>query len=70
MTGRARSQPAILENAERSPPRGFGELALMSTTPVLPLYLSFGFRPIEDVDIPLPDGLSVAGVAMRKPIDT
>jgi len=61
----------ILEECESAARReGFGELALMSTTPGLPLYLSFGFRPIEDVDIPLPDGLSVAGVAIRKPIDT
>lgn len=40
-----------------------------SALPHLPLYLSFGFQPLEDVGIPLPDGLSVAGVAMDKRIE-
>ena len=48
---------------------GFSELALMSTLPGLPLYLSFGFETVEEVDIPLPDGLTVAGALMRRPID-
>ena len=48
---------------------GFRELALMSTMPGLPLYLAYGFERHEDVDIPLPDGLTVAGAAMSKPID-
>ena len=41
----------------------------MSTLPGLPLYLAYGFERHEDVDIQLPDGLTVAGVAMSKPID-
>lgn len=61
----------ILEACEDAARReGFRELALMSTMPGLPLYLSFGFQPLENVDIPLPDGLSVAGVAMEKRIET
>ena len=48
---------------------GFRELVLMSTLPGLPLYLVYGFERHEDVDIQLPDGLTVAGVAMSKPID-
>jgi GNAT superfamily N-acetyltransferase len=48
---------------------GFRELALMSTLPRIPLYLAYGFNRHEDVDIQLPDGLTVAGVAMSKPID-
>lgn len=60
----------ILQECEDAARReGFGELALMSTMPGLPLYLSFGFQPLEDVDIPLPDGLAVAGVAMDKRIE-
>jgi GNAT superfamily N-acetyltransferase len=54
------------ESAARS--EGFSELALMSTLPGLPLYLAYGFEKLEDVDIPLPDGLTVAGAAMRKSI--
>jgi GNAT superfamily N-acetyltransferase len=48
--------------------KGFRELALMSTLPGLPLYLAYGFERHEDVDIELPDSLTVAGVAMSKPI--
>jgi GNAT superfamily N-acetyltransferase len=55
------------ESAARQ--EGFRELVLMSTLPGLPLYLAYGFERREDVDIPLPDGLTVAGVAMSKPID-
>jgi GNAT superfamily N-acetyltransferase len=48
---------------------GFRDLALMSTLPGLPLYLAYGFDRHEDVDIQLPDGFTVAGVAMSKPVD-
>jgi GNAT superfamily N-acetyltransferase len=48
---------------------GFRELVLMSTLPGLPLYLAYGFERHEDVDIQLPDGLTVAGATMSKPID-
>ncbi len=60
----------ILEECESAARReGFRELALMSTLPGLPLYLSYGFEKLEDVDIPLPDGLAVAGATMTKPIE-
>lgn len=59
----------ILERCEADArDEGFTELALMSTLPGMPLYDSFGFEMIEDVDIPLPDGLRVAGASMRKPL--
>ncbi|MGH3137102.1 MAG: GNAT family N-acetyltransferase [Gaiellaceae bacterium] len=60
----------ILEECEAAARReGFRQLALMSTMPGLPLYLAYGFQPLEEVDIPLPDGLTIAGVTMDKPID-
>jgi GNAT superfamily N-acetyltransferase len=60
----------ILEECEAAARReGFRELALMSTLPGLPLYLSYGFVKHEDVDIPLPDGLAVPGATMTKPIE-
>ena len=60
----------ILEECESAARReGFHELVLMSTMPGLPLYLSYGFERHEDVDVPLPDGLAVAGTTMSKPID-
>ena len=60
----------ILEECEAAAAaEGFGELALMSTLPGLPLYLSYSFVKLEDVDIPLPDGLTVPGAIMRKAIE-
>jgi GNAT superfamily N-acetyltransferase len=59
----------ILDECEAAAQReGFQRLALMSTMPGVPLYLAYGFQPLEDVDIPLPDGLTIAGVTMDKPI--
>jgi hypothetical protein len=40
----------------------------MATLPGLPLYLAYGFQPLEEVDITLPDGVTLAGVSMEKPI--
>jgi GNAT superfamily N-acetyltransferase len=55
------------EDAARA--EGFRTLALMSTLPGKPLYERFGFRIIQDaVDIPLPNGLTIGGAAMEKPI--
>ena len=44
---------------------GFSRLALMATLPGLPLYEHYGFRVVERVDIPLPDGIAIAGAAME-----
>jgi GNAT superfamily N-acetyltransferase len=60
----------ILEECEAAARgEGFRRLALMSTLPGVPLYLAYGFEPLEEVEIRLPDGVVVAGVAMEKPID-
>jgi GNAT superfamily N-acetyltransferase len=60
----------ILEECEAAARReGFRGLALMSTLPGVPLYLAYGFRPLEDVEIVLPDGVTIAGVSMEKLID-
>jgi GNAT superfamily N-acetyltransferase len=48
---------------------GFRRLALMATLPGLPLYERFGFRLIERVEIPLPDGVSIGGASMDRPIE-
>jgi GNAT superfamily N-acetyltransferase len=47
---------------------GFSSLALMATLPGVPLYERFGFRLREHVRIPFPDGTSVGGALMDKPI--
>jgi len=56
----------ILERCESARAEGFRALALMSTLPGLPLYLSSGFEKLDDVEISLPDGLAVAGATMHR----
>lgn len=40
----------------------------MATLPGLALYERYGFRVLELVDIPLPDGLTIPGARMEMPI--
>jgi GNAT superfamily N-acetyltransferase len=47
---------------------GFRELILMATLPGIPLYASFGFVQLEQVQIPMPDGLSLAGALMTRQV--
>lgn len=47
---------------------GFQTLALMSTLPGQPLYERFGFQVLERVDIPMPNGMTIGGARMEKPI--
>ena len=41
----------------------------MSTLPGLPLYLAYGFRSLEEVEITLPDGVALPCVSMAKLIE-
>jgi GNAT superfamily N-acetyltransferase len=47
---------------------GFRQLALTATLAGLPLYLSCGFEPIEELEITLSDGVRMGGVSMEKPV--
>jgi GNAT superfamily N-acetyltransferase len=47
---------------------GFKTLALVATLPGLRLYEHYGFRVTERVDVRMPDGVSIAGAAMEKPV--
>jgi GNAT superfamily N-acetyltransferase len=59
----------ILEACEAAAKaEGFRTLALMSTLPGLPLYESYGFRVLERAEIPMPDGVTIGGATMEKPI--
>jgi GNAT superfamily N-acetyltransferase len=61
---------AILEACvEAARAEGFTQLALMATLPGVPLYKAFGFTEVESVELPLPDGVVLGGVAMERPID-
>jgi GNAT superfamily N-acetyltransferase len=60
---------AILESCERDArAEGFTTLALMATLPGEPLYRACGFVETDRVMIRAPDGVELAGVAMRRPI--
>ncbi|WP_236595089.1 GNAT family N-acetyltransferase [Saccharothrix sp. 6-C] len=48
---------------------GFRSLVLMATLPGVPLYRSFGFREVNRTRIPLPDGVTLAGVEMACSLD-
>ncbi len=59
----------ILEACEAAAKReGFRRLALGATLSGLPLYLAYGFEPIEEFDVTMPDGVTIPCVAMEKPI--
>ena len=60
----------ILEECEAAARReGFRQLALMATLPGVPLYLAYGFRSLAEVEITMPDGVTLACVSMEKPIE-
>jgi GNAT superfamily N-acetyltransferase len=48
---------------------GFRRLALVATLPGLPLYLAYGFRPLEEIEVTMPDGITIPCVSMEKPIE-
>jgi GNAT superfamily N-acetyltransferase len=61
---------AILDSCERAARQeGFKTLALGATLPGEPLYRAFGFREVERFTVTMPDGVSVAAVAMERTID-
>lgn len=60
----------ILKECEAAARReGFRRLALLATLPGVPLYLAYGFQPLEEVEITLEDGVMLECVSMEKPID-
>jgi GNAT superfamily N-acetyltransferase len=59
----------IIEACESAAAReGFAQLTLLATLPGVPLYLACGFEPLEEVDVPMTDGVPLRCVAMEKPI--
>jgi GNAT superfamily N-acetyltransferase len=57
----------ILEECETAAGReGFRTMSLMATLPGVPLYLAYGFRPLEETEVVLPDGVALPCVSMEK----
>jgi GNAT superfamily N-acetyltransferase len=59
----------ILEACEQAArDEGFRMLSLLATLPGVPLYASFGFIAHETSDVRMPNGVTLACVAMERPI--
>ena len=59
----------IIDECESAARReGFRKLALLATLPGVPLYLACGFQPLEEVNMVMPDGITIACLSMEKPI--
>ena len=59
----------LLEHCTRAAARaGFKALELVSTMPGEPLYLRYGFTPLERIELSLLDGVTVPLTRMRKQI--
>ena len=65
--GLARRVYAACESAARD--AGFGALELMATMPGEPFYATLGFEVVERVVVPLPGGVDVPFVRMRRPLE-
>jgi GNAT superfamily N-acetyltransferase len=51
------------ENAARA--EGFRRLSLMATLPGVPLYAAYGFEALEELEITMPDGMTLPCVTME-----
>jgi N-acetylglutamate synthase-like GNAT family acetyltransferase len=59
----------ILEACEAAArEEGFRDLTLVATLPGVPLYLAYGFQPVDELEVELPDGVRIDCVSMTKPI--
>jgi GNAT superfamily N-acetyltransferase len=59
----------ILEAAQAAArAEGFSRLDLMATLPGVPLYRAFGFRDVERLPVTMPDGVTIDGIVMDRPI--
>ena len=59
----------ILNECEAAARReGFRELILGATLPGVPLYLAYGFEPVEEFDVTLSDGVKLRCVSMTMSI--
>jgi GNAT superfamily N-acetyltransferase len=48
---------------------GFRDLFLVATLVGMPFYEAYGFRPLEEQDVVMPDGVALSGWSMGKPIE-
>jgi len=61
---------AIVDSCARAAQdEGFTQLALMATLPGEPLYRACGFREVRRTLVTTPDGVSLEGVVMERPVE-
>lgn len=65
-TRRGLGRAILARSAEAARQAGFTSLVLMATMPGVPLYRSFGFRETRRVDVLLPNGVVLDGMAMDR----
>lgn len=59
----------ILEECEAAArSEGFSRLIPTATLPGVPLYHAYGFEATGDVDVTMPDGISISCVTIETPI--
>jgi GNAT superfamily N-acetyltransferase len=68
-TRRGLGRAILTSCVEAAKAEGFTRLALMATLPGVPLYKAFGFTEVEAVDLTMPDGVVLGGVAMDRAVD-
>lgn len=60
----------ILEACEAAArEEGFRELTLVATLPGVPLYLAYGFQRVDEIEVEMPDGVTIECVSMKMSID-
>lgn len=67
-TRRGLGRAILAESEQAARAAGFRTLVLMATLPGVQLYRSFGFRELRRTEIPLPNGVHLAGVSMEYPL--
>jgi len=67
-TRRGLGRRILQECEDAAGKEGFRRLALGATLSGVPLYSAYGFEPLEEFDVTLPDGVVLECVAMEKPI--
>jgi N-acetylglutamate synthase-like GNAT family acetyltransferase len=67
-TRRGLGRAILAKSEEAARAAGFRSMRLMATLPGEPLYRSFGFSEIARTEVPLPNGVLLAGVEMAYPL--
>jgi GNAT superfamily N-acetyltransferase len=68
-TRRGLGRRILVACEEAAAAEGFTRLSLMATLPGVPLYRAYGFEPVEEVLVTLPDGVTLESMTMEKPIE-